>query len=840
MDRRLALRLALILLCLIRLSTSYELPAEYFINCGSANATDLYGQSYAPDSNFDSQGQSAVSVRGAESDTPVLYQTARFHTRPFSYRFHMTQNATLFLLRLHFHAFSTSTVQLSRAVFRVSVSGAALLANFSAAPDSTVIEEFLLPIGHGGGADDSVLRVDFTPGSSLAFINVIEAFAAPDNLVPTSTPLDLVTRKSSPVNAKLDRNMLRKLYRLNMGEGRLTPQNDTLNRYWEPDDAYLLIRDAAKSSKFRSAKPVWNSTLSDQFIAPDLLYQTAKELNLSGDRLSNSFNATWRFAVARNARYFVRAHFCDIVGASNNAIKFNMFINGYYGREVIPWRITYDFAVPFHIDFVVESDESGVMSVSIGPWSDPPTMPQMNTAFINGLEILELMGIAPGFGGGGGSGVKSRIFIVAGSVTGGVAFALFLFLGMIFGLRRGNARKPVRSWPEKNASASAYIGVVEVEACASTTPTPLSKFNFELKIPMAEILRSTNGFDESLVIGKGGFGRVYRGRLEDGTEVAVKRSQPGHGQGLSEFYTEIIVLTKIRHLHLVSLIGYCDEMSEMILVYEFMEKGTLREHLYGDSEEPGTYLSWEKRLEICIGAAKGLHYLHAETVGGIIHRDVKSTNILLDGNYVAKVADFGLSSILLDESFVNTGVIRGSFGYMDPESVTTFQVTQKSDVYSFGVVLLEVVCAREALNNALPKEEINLAEWGMSWHKKGQLERIIDPVLAGKIDPNSLRVFGDTAAKCLRASGVDRPRMGEVVQDLEYSLRLQSTGGVGEGNGDSMMSGTSLDLPAMKVQRLPSESWKMGGEEDVSTTTFNDSGTSASDIFSQLRIEEAR
>ncbi|XP_006356402.1 receptor-like protein kinase HERK 1 [Solanum tuberosum] len=286
-------------------------------------------------------------------------------------------------------------------------------------------------------------------------------------------------------------------------------------------------------------------------------------------------------------------------------------------------------------------------------------------------------------------------------------------------------------------------------------------------VPFAALQEATNYFDERLIIGVGDFGEVYRGVFCDGTKVVLKRRYLKSGQGIEEFRTKIEMLSQFRHPYLVSLIGYCDERNEMILIYEYMENGNLSSHLYGSDLRLPT-MSWEQRLEICIEAARGLHYLHTNAV---IHCDAKSTNILLDENFVPKITDFGLSKKGPELDRIHTTkLMKGTMGYLDPEYYRTLHLTEKSDVYSFGVVLFEVLCAKPGY---LSRGMVSLAKWAMNWMTKGQLERIIDPNLLGKIRPDSLRKFGETAEKCLADSGVDRPSMGEVLWNLEYALHLQ-------------------------------------------------------------------
>ena len=221
---------------------------------------------------------------------------------------------------------------------------------------------------------------------------------------------------------------------------------------------------------------------------------------------------------------------------------------------------------------------------------------------------------------------------------------------------------------------------------------------------LAEIMLATNNFDEECVIGKGGSAKVYKGVIDDGaTTVAMKRLSYISKQAVgSMFRTEIEMLSNFRHSHLVSLVGYCHEGHEMILVFEYISQGTLSDHLHESFVKGYDSLTWIQRLKICIGAAQGLDYLHTGTSTSqrVVHRDVKSTNILLDDNLEAIIADFGISKIVATNPGCTCGstAVRGTFGYMDPAYFTTGRLTRKSDVYSFGVVLFEVLSGRRAVD----------------------------------------------------------------------------------------------------------------------------------------------
>ncbi|KAJ9670608.1 hypothetical protein PVL29_026887 [Vitis rotundifolia] len=823
--------LLLLLLSLQCLSSDYTPPSKYFINCGSSSTISDTTRTFVGDVSSDSFTLSpkpeAVEDSSPSPATSQLYRTARLFRSPSSYEFEIDQFG-IYLVRLHFFPFSSPT-DLFTALFDVSVSGLPLLLhNFTVQNTSNLplIKEFLLTI------NISKFIVKFEPSqeSSFAFVNAIELFIAPDSFIPHSALL--VTRKggkNSSYKGLLSR-VLQKIHRVNVGGREIEHDSDTLWRNWVPDDTFLFNRSTARNKsydqpiQYQEGQSEYN--YSDRNIAPDNVYSTAKEMNTNkGDQLQ-FFNISWGFNVTKNATHLLRVHFCDITSASLSVSPWiNLYINSIFSRNI---KII-TLAVPFYLDFVVVSDNSGLLNISIGPHRDSP----VNNSFLNGLEIMEIMEELGSVSMENESKKKTTPLLV-GLVVGGLA--LVCIVTVVLSLR-SKCRK------EKPAEASHWLPVTVDGGLSSHSRvyeatihgSPVPHLNLGLKIPFAEIQSATKNFSGKLLVGKGGFGKVYQGTLRNGMKVAVKRSQPGHGQGLPEFQTEILVLSKIRHRHLVSLIGYCDERNEMILVYEFMQKGTLRNHLY-DSDLP--CLSWKQRLEICIGAARGLHYLHTGSEGGIIHRDIKSTNILLDDDFVAKVADFGLSrSGLPNQTHVSTAV-KGTFGYLDPEYFRTQQLTDKSDVYSFGVVLLEVLCARPVINPSLPREQMNLAEWVMVWQKKGLLEQVIDPLLVGKVNLNSLRKFGESAEKCLKEDGTDRPTMGDVVWDLEYAFQLQQTAMQREPLEDSTNDAAST-FPFPTIQRYPSYSLSTS---DIHGPKRRDDSSerTESEVFSQLRIDNGR
>ncbi|KAF7049105.1 hypothetical protein CFC21_057706 [Triticum aestivum] len=327
-----------------------------------------------------------------------------------------------------------------------------------------------------------------------------------------------------------------------------------------------------------------------------------------------------------------------------------------------------------------------------------------------------------------------------------------------------------------------------------------------------ELKRSTNNFAEANELGYGGYGKVYRGMLPNGQFIAIKRAQQGSMQGGHEFKTEIELLSRVHHKNLVGLVGFCFEQGEQMLVYEYMSAGTLRDSLTGKS---GLHLDWKKRLRVALGAARGLAYLHELADPPIIHRDVKSSNILMDEHLTAKVADFGLSKLVSDsdKGHVSTQV-KGTLGYLDPEYYMSQQLTEKSDVYSFGVVMLELIIARQPIEKGKYIVREAKRVFDAADAEFCGLRGMIDSRI---INTNHLAAFSkfvQLAIRCVEEGAAARPSMSDVVKEIEMMLQ-------NEGLSSASTSATDFDV-TKTAPRHPYNDPLPKKDKDMSTDSFDD------------------
>ncbi|GMP46724.1 hypothetical protein CsSME_00014773 [Camellia sinensis var. sinensis] len=287
-----------------------------------------------------------------------------------------------------------------------------------------------------------------------------------------------------------------------------------------------------------------------------------------------------------------------------------------------------------------------------------------------------------------------------------------------------------------------------------------------------DLKKATNNFNENNVLGKGGQGIVYKGVLPDNTIVAIKmpRVADQNQSQIEQFINEVIILSQVNHRNVVKLLGCCLETKVPFLVYEFISNGTLYDHIHTACQRASS-ITWENRLRIAAETATALSYLHSAASTPIIHRDVKTANILLDDNYVAKVSDFGSSRLIaIDETQLST-LVQGTRGYLDPEYLQTGQLTQKSDVYSFGVVLVELLTGKKVISFSRPEAERNLAMYFILAMKEDRLFEIVDEQMMDEARVDKLKQVAILAKRCLEVKGDERPSMKEVAMELE-GLRM--------------------------------------------------------------------
>ncbi|KAM7268031.1 hypothetical protein ACFE04_010197 [Oxalis oulophora] len=429
-------------------------------------------------------------------------------------------------------------------------------------------------------------------------------------------------------------------------------------------------------------------------------------------------------------------------------------------------------------------------------------------------------------------GVSSGGVVAIGSIAGVIVLSLLVLAVFIAKKRRRRSGPKLRyNMPSPFASSqnseSAFIpyppaplktnGIGSDSMYSPNSDSSNSRQWFTYK----DLERATDGFSKQNVLGEGGFGCVYKGILTDGRVVAVKQLKKGSGQGEREFKAEVEIISRVHHRHLVSLVGYCISEDHRLLVYAFVSNDTLDHHLHALGRP---VMEWSTRVRVAAGSARGIAYLHEDCHPRIIHRDIKSSNILLDDHFEAQVADFGLAKSALDTNTHISTRVMGTFGYMAPEYAQSGKLTDKSDVYSFGVVLLELITGRKPVDDTQPLGDESLVEWARPLLTEAleneDFTQLIDPRLENNyVDIELFRMI-EAAAACVRHSATKRPKMSQVVRALDSLDELSDiSNGVKPGQSgvfDSRQHSAQIKM----FQRMA-----FGGSQDYSSDVYSRSNT---------------
>ncbi|PHU07311.1 putative receptor protein kinase TMK1 [Capsicum chinense] len=430
-------------------------------------------------------------------------------------------------------------------------------------------------------------------------------------------------------------------------------------------------------------------------------------------------------------------------------------------------------------------------------------------------------------------------WVVVAIVIAAVALLLVLFL-VIYKYKSNPTSKLSRGKEQKlkNGSPKNVNGYGAIPSTASQSSAANSEIYVydggNVTIPVELLREATNNFNEENILGRGGFGIVYKGKLHHGTEIAVKRMEASiaSNKGLNEFKAEIEVLTKVKHRHLVALHGFCVNGYERLLVYEYMPQGTLGQHLFDHDQLGFLPLTWKQRITIALDVARGVEYLHGLAQQSFIHRDLKPSNVLLDDDMRAKVSDFGLVKNAPDGKYSVETRLAGTFGYLAPEYASTGRVTTKIDVFAFGVILMEILTGRKALDDNLPEDRSHLVAWFRKVVvNKENIVGVLDPTL----DPDeetyqSICKVAELAGHCAAREPSQRPDMGHAVNVLA-PLVEQWTPTANTGD-DSFNIDFNMSLP-QALQR-----WKANDDSMLSEDTYTSSSTTSKSITAIRKVSE--
>ncbi|KAF2287699.1 hypothetical protein GH714_002373 [Hevea brasiliensis] len=623
---------------------------------------------------WESPARAQIQDSSILSDVPLM--DARIFRSEATYKLPIKPQ-TRYFLRLYFYPSDYAGLNVSNSYFSVVAAGVTLLNNFSAPITAQALtfaylvkEYSLAPI------DSDTLSITFKPSDkavdAFAFVNGIEVVPIPGDLFGSG----IMTGFSDITIDAKDSN-LETMYRLNVAGQYIAPNKDSggLARNWYNDAPYLY---GAAVGVNRMANKTVQINYADlpEYVAPVDVYQTARGMG-PDSAMNLKFNLTWMFLVDANFTYIVRLHFCEFELTRSNQKGFNIYINnqtaqgGMEAADIIAW--TGQIGKPTYKDYMISvNDRQGDDHIQVD--LNPSTLykPEYYDATLNGLEIFKMSDQKNNLAGPNPelsamltkalAEEKQKTFQssgvgIEGAAGGAAGFCVVAAICIAVYQRKRrdpNVESHTSSWLPVYTNSYTSTSKSTISG-KSTTSSHLSTLAQGLcrHFTLPEMKKATKNFDESNVIGVGGFGKVYKGIIDQNVKVAIKKSNPQSEQGVNEFQTEIEMLSKLRHKHLRQ------------------------------------------------------------------------------------------------------------------------QLTEKSDVYSFGVVLFEVLCARPALNPNLSKEQVSLADWALHCQRKGILEDIIDPHIKGKINPECLKKFAETAEKCLEEAGTERPSMGDVLWSLEFALQLQ-------------------------------------------------------------------
>ncbi|XP_028073396.1 probable LRR receptor-like serine/threonine-protein kinase At1g07650 [Camellia sinensis] len=485
------------------------------------------------------------------------------------------------------------------------------------------------------------------------------------------------------------------------------------------------------------------STLHNVSATDSELYKTARVSPLS---------LTYYGLCLGNGNYTVRLHFAEIVYTNDQTFDslgkriFDVYIQG---KLVLK-------------DFNIENEAGGPGNPIVKNFTAEVTSHTLKIHFYwagkgtTGIPqrgvygpLISAISVDPNFKPPSEHGKKIYVRVVAGAVVGAV-FIVFLVLIILW--RKG--------WLGGKISADKGTTLYRII---------LQTGLFTLR----QIKAATMNFDAANRIGEGGFGSVYKGLLSDGTVIAVKQLSAKSKQGNKEFVNEIGMISGLQHPNLVKLYGCCVEGNQLILIYEYMENNCLSRALFGRDAICKLKLDWPTRQKICLGIARGLAYLHEESRLKIVHRDIKTSNVLLDKEFNAKISDFGLAKLYEDDNTHISTRVAGTIGYMAPEYAMRGYLTNKADVYSFGVVALEIVSGKSNTNYRPKEEFVYLLDWAYVLQERGSLLELVDPELGSEYSSEEAMVMLNVALLCTNASPTLRPTMSQVVSMLEGRTAVQ-------------------------------------------------------------------